>query len=122
MSFWIWMAGSLIAFGFLGLAAADQADNVAAITPGSPGVLTKCRNWVVTSSCRTYHHIDLPARIVVGETFMVSFGSHPKKYEFPVARIALTGQGCEIFSKAGGDGHQMDKIDVARCDRADEGR
>jgi hypothetical protein len=56
-------------------------------------VLTKCRGWVVTSSCRTYHHISLPSRIVVGDTITVSFGSHPKEFRFYVARIDL-GEGC----------------------------
>lgn len=102
--------------------AAAQPDDVNAIIPGGPGVLTKCRGWVVTSSCRTYHHISLPSRIVVGDTITVSFGSHPKEFRFYVARIDLKRQHCALFSKADGDRHRMDKINVAPCYRADEGR
>jgi hypothetical protein len=116
------IAGLLIAAGSFGTAAADQPDAVKAVTPGGPGVLTKCRGWLVTSSCRTYHHISLPSRIAVGETITISFGSHPKEFGFSVARIDLKGQDCAIFSKAEGDRHRMDKINVAPCYRADEGR
>ena len=79
------LAGLLIAAGSFGPAAADQPDTVKAVTPGGPGVLTKCRGWVVTSSCRTYHHISLPSRIAVGDTITISFGSHPKEFGFSVA-------------------------------------
>ena len=88
------IAGLLIAAGSFGPAAADQPDTVKAVTPGGPGVLTKCRGWVVTSSCRTYHHISLPSRIAVGDTITISFGSHPKEFGFSVARIDLKGQHC----------------------------
>ena len=57
------IAGLLIAAGSFGPAAADQPDTVKAVTPEGAGVLTKCRGWIVTSSCRTYHHISLPSRI-----------------------------------------------------------
>ena len=100
----------------------DQPDAVKAVTPGGPGVLTKCRGWLVTTSCRTYQHISLPSRIAVGDTITISFGSHPKEFGFSVARIDLKGQDCAIFSKAEGDRHRMDKINVAPCYRADEGR
>jgi hypothetical protein len=116
------MAGLLIAAGSFGPAAADQPDNVKAVTPGGPGVLTKCRGWLVTSSCRTYHHISLPSRIAVGDTITISFGSHPKEYGFSVARIALKDDHCTILSDADEDRHKMDKINVAPCYQADEGR
>jgi hypothetical protein len=116
------IAGLLIAAGSFGPAAADQPDAVKAVTPGGPGVLTKCRGWLVTTSCRTYQHISLPSRIAVGDTITISFGSHPKEFGFSVARIDLKGQDCAIFSKAEGDRHRMDKINVAPCSRADEGR
>jgi hypothetical protein len=118
----VWIAGLLIAAGSFGPSAADQPDTVKAVTPGGPGVLTKCRGWLVTSSCRTYHHISLPSRIAVGDTITISFGSHPKEYGFSVARIALEDDHCVIFSDADEDRHQMDKIKVAPCYRADEGR
>jgi hypothetical protein len=69
-------------------------------------VLTKCRGWLVTTSCRTYHHISLPSRIAVGDTITISFGSHPKEFRLWVARIDLKGEHCAIFSKAAGDRHR----------------
>src|SRR2546423_10543595 len=117
-----WIAGLLISSGNLGPAAADQPDTIKAVTPEALGVLTKCRGWLVTRSCRTYHHIRLPSRIAVGDTITVSFGSHPKEYRFSVARIALKDDHCTIFSDADEDRQKMDKINVAPCYRTDEGR
>jgi hypothetical protein len=102
--------------------AAREPDSIEAIEPGGPGVLTKCRNWLVTSTCNTYHHIRLPSRIAVGDTFSVSFGSHPKEFQFFVARITLEGGHCAILSEAHGDRHEMDKINVAPCYPAGTGR
>jgi hypothetical protein len=116
------IAGLLIAAGGFGPAAADQPDTANAVIPGGAGVLTKCRGWLVTSSCRTYHHISLPSRIAVGDTITISFGSHPKEYRFSVARIALKDDLCTIVSDADEDRQKIDKINVAPCYRADEGR
>src|SRR5258708_3727036 len=113
--------GLLLAVLGLGGAAA-QGRAPEGLTAGSPGVLTKCRDWVVTRSCKTYHHINLPSRIAVGDTLTLTFGSSPKEYAFSVARIAAKRGHCAIFSEADGDRHQMDKINVAPCRRADEGR
>jgi hypothetical protein len=85
-------------------------------------VLTKCRDWLVASSCNSYHHITLPPRIAVGDTISVTFGSSPKEYMFPVARIAHKGRHCAIFSAVDGDRHHMDKINVAPCYRVNSGR
>jgi hypothetical protein len=107
----------------LGLAwGGAAATEVEAVTPGGPGVLTKCRDWLVTRSCNTYHHITLPPRIAVGDTISLTFGSSPKEYAFPVARIVLTDRHCAIFSEAFGDRQEMDKINIAPCYRASEGR
>jgi hypothetical protein len=122
MPFRIWIAGLLIAVSSLGPVAAAGPENVVAVEPGVPGVLTKCRDWLVASSCKTYHHVDLPSRVAVGDTITLSFGSNPKEYGFSVARIALKGHHCAIFSEAAGDRHRIDKIDVAPCYRADDGR
>jgi hypothetical protein len=116
------IAGLLLATLSLGRAAGGEPDEVQAVAPGAPGVLTKCRDWVVTSSCKTYHHIPLPARVAVGDTLTLTFGSSPKEYAFSVARIAAKGHHCAIFSEAQGDRHQMDKINVAPCRAADRGR
>ena len=106
-----WFAGLVAAVSF-GAAAADAVDEV---HPGGPGMLTKCRDWLVASSCRTYHHISLPSRIAVGDTITVSFGSDLKEYGFFVARIALEGDQCTIFSETTGDRHGMDKINITPC-------
>jgi hypothetical protein len=99
MSYRVWMAAvSIIACGF-GTAAADDVETVA---PGTSGVLTKCRSWLVAASCKTYQHISLPPRIAVGDTLTLRFGSNPKHYAFPVARIDLKGQHCAIFSQSRG--------------------
>src|SRR5690348_1590818 len=105
-----------------GRAGAGEPSGIEAVIPGAPGVLTKCRDWLVTSTCKSYHHISLPPRIAVGDTISLTFGSSPKEYAFSVARIALKGRHCAIFSEAVGDRHQMDKINVAPCYRAIEGR
>jgi hypothetical protein len=109
---------AIIALG-PGRAAADAVD---AVAPGGPGVLTKCRDWLVTHTCKTYHHIDLPPRIAVGDSLALTFGSSPKEYSFPVARIVVKGRRCAIFGEATGDRHAMDKINVAPCRRVGKGR
>jgi hypothetical protein len=115
------VAALWLAAASTGPAAAREPDDVTAVEPGGPGVLTKCRNWLVTTSCKTYHHISLPPRIAVGDTFVVSFGSHPKEFQFFVARIAQKGRHCAIFSEAHGNRHEIDKINVSPCYRADHG-
>jgi hypothetical protein len=116
------IAGLLLATLSLGRAAGGEPDEAQAVAPGAPGVLTMCRDWIVTSSCKTYHHIPLPARVAVGDTLTLTFGSSPKEYAFSVARIAAKGHHCAIFSEVDGDRHQMDKINVAPCHAADRGR
>jgi hypothetical protein len=122
MTLRIWFVGLLIGTGHLSPAAAQEPDSVEAVEPGGPGELTKCRKWLVASSCKTYKHITLPPRIAVGDTITVTFGSSPKEYEFPVARIAHKGRHCAIFSEADGDRHQIDKINVAPCYRTNKVR
>jgi len=86
------------------------------VQTSGPGVLTKCRDWLVARSCHHYHHISLPSRVAVGDTITLSFGSSPKEYNFLVVQIALEGDHCTIFSKLdGGDRQQEDKIEVAPC-------
>jgi hypothetical protein len=110
-----WGVGLFLVAGSFGPALARQPHTVEAVEPAGPGMLTKCRNWLIASSCNTYHHITLPARIAVGDTITISFGSSPKDYTFSVTRIALKGKHCTIFSEA-------DKINVASCYLAGEGR
>jgi hypothetical protein len=124
MPFCVWIAGFLIASGGFGpAAAADQPDTVVAVQPGGPGVLTKCRDWLVARSCHHYHHISLPSRVAIGDTITLSFGSSPKEYDFLVVQIALEGDHCTIFSRLdGGDRQREDKIEVAPCYPADDTR
>ena len=117
-----WIAGVWLAAAAVTPSAARDPDEVAAIEPGGPGELTKCRGWLVASSCKTYRHISLPPRIAVGDTVVISFGSHPKEFQFFVARIALKHSHCAIFSEADGDRHKMDKINIAPCYPANTGR
>jgi hypothetical protein len=73
------------------------ADEVKAIETGSKGDLTMCpmRDF----SCNLYHRIALPLQLTIGEKVSVSFGSNPKQYDFPVARIIVRdGGGCTVFS------------------------
>ena len=93
-------------------------DDVHAVISGTFGVLTKCRGWVVTTTCRTYHHTRLPHRIAVGDTIILHFGSNPKHYRFPVARIDQKAGRCVIFSEAERHQHRIDKINVPHCHRA----
>ena len=122
MRFRIWVAGLLIAAGGFVPAVADQPGTVEAVRPGGPGVLTKCRDWLLTRSCHHYHHIILPPRVAVGDTITLSFGSSPKKYDFPVVRIALEGDRCAIFSEPDITLQRVDQISVTPCYPADEGR
>ena len=121
MALRIWIAGLTIAAASAGSAVA-QPDRVTAVVPGGPGVLTKCRQWLVATSCRTYHHITLPSQITVGDTITVTIGSSPKVYAFPVARLALKGRHCAIFSEPHGRRHGVDKINVAPCYATDTAR
>jgi hypothetical protein len=105
---------------FLPIAAASlaAAGGVSAVeTPGS-GTLTMCRSRLVYSDCNSYHHIAIPQRIAVGDTVSVAFGSNPKEYAFPIARILQTGDACTLLSHANGDTDKTDKIEVASCKAA----
>ena len=117
-----WIAGVWLAAAAVTPSAARDPDEVPALEPGGPGELTKCRDWLVASSCKTYRHITLPPRIAVGDTIPITFGSHPKEFQFFVARIALKASHCAIFSEADGDRHKIDKINVAPCYPASTGR
>jgi hypothetical protein len=113
MPFRVWSACLLTAAGSLSPAAV-LADAVVAVEPGGPGVLTKCRDWLVARSCHHYHHISLPSRIAVGDTITLSFRSSPKKYDFPVVQIALEGDHCTIFSRLDGGNRQREEQNRGR--------
>jgi hypothetical protein len=89
------------------------AGDVKAIETGRKGDLTMCPMW--TFSCNLYHHISLPARITVGDKVPVNFGSNPKEYNFPVARIVMhINGGCTVFSQLT-KAKDIQKIEVPSC-------
>ena len=107
--------------GFLAVAATslDAAEGVQAVeTPGS-GTFTMCRNRLIYRACSSYHHIAIPRRLAVGDTVPLEYGSNPKEYAFPVARILPTGGGCMVLSQPTGSTENVEKIEVAHCRVAD---
>ena len=91
-------AVSIIACGFGRAAAGD----VEAVAPGASGVLTKCRGWLVVTSCKTYQHISLPPRIAVRDTITLRFG-RPQGLCVSGRADRPEGQHCVIFSEAEGN-------------------
>jgi hypothetical protein len=91
-------------------AALAATDDVKAISTLGQGILTNC----TYAGCNLYHHIKLPSHIVVGDRVRVRFGSNPKQYNFPVARIVQDGDVCSIFSQLT-EMEKVDKIDVPSC-------
>jgi hypothetical protein len=121
VSHWGSMHSVWIAFALTTIvtsSAVAGVDDVHAVTPGSFGALTKCRGWVITTTCRTYQHMQLPHRVAVGDTIFLEFGTNPKFYWFRVARIDQKAGRCVIFSEAEGHRHRIDKINVPHCHRA----
>ena len=63
----------------VGLSPAALADPVQAVVPSGNAVLTKCREWLLFRTCKSYDGIELPQQIAVGDTIdLRSFGSNPK--------------------------------------------
>ena len=107
-------AGSLVALLMLA-AAAQAADGVTAIATDGSGTLTMCRSWLLFHSCQDYNNIVLPTQIAVGDKLPLNFGSNPKDYEFPVARIVRDGASCTVLSQANGPPERVNKIEIASC-------
>ena len=106
------LAAACLPSGSAPIAAAAAAEAVT--TPGS-GTLTKCRGWLVYTSCTTYGKIALPARIAVGDRIDLVYGSNPKDYRFHVVGIRRHGDRCTILSDHSGAGVDGEKIEVAPC-------
>ena len=88
LRFWGSMRSVWVAFALTTIVTSSASaglDDVHAVIPGTFGVLTKCRGWIITTTCKTYQHIRLPHRIAVGDTITLRFGGNPKEYAFPVA-------------------------------------
>lgn len=117
----LWIAALLLAAAVAPVPGpAVAAESVPAVEPLGEAVLTKCRDWLVASSCRRYHHIRLPPRVAVGDKVTLSFGSSPKQYAFPVVRIVLGRHRCTIFDTPA-ESRGRDKLRV-RCRPADPAR
>jgi hypothetical protein len=94
----------------LAFTASAFADDVTAIATGRKGDLTKCSYW----GCNLYHHIKLPQKIAVGDSVTVHFGSNPKRYSFPVARIIKSGDLCTVYSQTT-QTDDVEKIEITPC-------
>ena len=94
--------------------AARAADEVNSISTPGKGDLTMCPNSWGMRSCNLYHHIKLPEQIAIGDKVRVRFGSNPKRYNFPVARIVRNGDQCTVYSQTT-DTEDVEKIEVASC-------
>jgi hypothetical protein len=97
-------------FGSLLAAAAMAAEAARTVTTGGNGELTMCRSWLLFSTCHDYHHIPLPARVSVGDTLHLRFGSNQKDYNFPVGHITVDGDRCTLLGDGSGN-----KIEAAPC-------
>jgi len=107
-------AGSIVAMLMLA-ATAQAADGAGAIATDGSGTLTMCRSWLLFHSCQDYNNIVLPTQIAVGDKLPLNFGSNPKDYEFPVARIVRDGVSCTVLSDAAGPSEHANKIEIASC-------
>ena len=90
------------------------ADDVTAITTPGKGDLTMCPESWMYRSCNLYHHIRLPPHIEVGGKVTLHYGSNPKRYVFPVARIVQDGDGCTVFSQTDHT-DDVENIAIAPC-------
>jgi hypothetical protein len=99
-----------IAVTILAATTPAMADEVTAISTGGQGDLTMCPY----RGCNLYHHIKLPPQIAVGDKVGLRFGSNPKHYNFPVARIVRDGDTCTVFSQTAKT-ENVEKIEVASC-------
>jgi hypothetical protein len=100
--------------GFLVGAGHAAADEVKAILTPGKGDLTMCPERWVYRSCNLYHHVKLPSHVEVGGKVILHYGSNPKRYDFPIARIVIDGGSCTVFSQTG-DTENVEKIDVTPC-------
>lgn len=86
------------------------ADDQIAIASGGLGDLTMCSY----RGCNLYHHIELPARLAVGDTVRLRYGSNPKLYDFTIARIVRRDGGCIVYSQTR-QTEDVEKIELASC-------
>jgi len=103
--------------GLLAIAATslDAAEGVQAVETAGSGTFTMCRSRLLYSACNSYHHIVIPRRLAVGDTVPLEYGSNPKEYAFPIARIVPNGGSCMVLSQPSGTTENVEKIEVASC-------
>jgi hypothetical protein len=108
-------AGWIAAAVLLASAGPTDAVEVQAITTPGKGDLTMCpATFGMMRSCNLYHHIKMPPHIKVGDRVKLRFGSNPKQYRFPVARIVRDGAACTVYSQTS-DTADVEKIEIASC-------
>jgi hypothetical protein len=113
--FWL-VAVSLLSIGAAMAADAPAPPNAAAAirSPGS-GHLTMCRSWLFFNTCRDYNRVALPERIALGDDLDLNFGTNPKDYHFPVARIVRKGDGCTLLDEPADAPDDGNRIEIASC-------
>src|SRR5260221_8163450 len=106
------LAGALL--GLAGLVAPGSgADGPTAIEPPGRGRLQICRSWVMFRTCNDYSRVDIPARIGLGDTLFLEFGSNPKSMSFAVGAIRRVDGVCTVFAEPPGadtDESEVDKL------------
>ncbi len=91
------------------------ADPVTTVDTPGQGRLIMCRDWLVYTSCWSYHHIAIPAQIKIGDNLDLAFGSNNKEISFPVLRILQTGDRCDLYDTADGAVRKVNRIKVEGC-------
>jgi hypothetical protein len=111
---------ALAVLAFAGLAAPALADDAVNTvdTPGE-GRLIMCRDWLVYTSCWSYHHIAIPPHVKIGDSLDLTFGSTNKQINFPVARILRDGDRCDLYNTPDGAIRKVNRIKVEPCHPAE---
>ncbi|MBI3514519.1 MAG: hypothetical protein HY060_10715 [Proteobacteria bacterium] len=111
------VAGALI--GLVGLSApGPAADAPTAIETAGRAKLQICRSWIMFRTCQDYSRVDIPARVAVGDTLYLEFGSNPKSVSFAVGAIRRVDSVCTVFTEPPApdtDETEVDKLTIAPC-------
>jgi hypothetical protein len=112
---------ALAVLAFAALAgSALAAEPVSTIDTPGQGRLIMCRDWLVYTSCWSYHHIAIPTHVKIGDTLDLAFGSNNKEIDFPVARILRDGDRCDLYNTPNGAIRKVNRIKVEGCKPAAE--
>jgi hypothetical protein len=99
--------------------AALAADPVNTVDTPGRGRLIMCRDWLVYTSCWSYHHIAIPTQIKIGDNLDLFFGSNNKEISFSVERILRNGSRCDLYNTTNGAIHKVNRIKVEGCKAAE---